>query len=91
MNLSKNIKAVAKKHGTNIQKIAQEMGVLPPHVSRAINNPNVQLSMLEQIAKIIGCDIVDFFVVEEKEDTKPNFEFLCPHCGKTICVTKKVE
>lgn len=91
MNISKNIKAVARKHGKTIQKIAQEMGVLPPHISRAINNPNVQLSMLEKIAQVIGCDVVDFFVVEEKENTKSDFEFRCPHCRKTICVTKKIE
>ena len=89
MNLSKNIKAVARKHGKTIKNIAQDMGVLPPHISRAINNPHVQLSMLEQIANVIGCEVVEFFVGEQEENTKSDFEFRCPHCGKTICVTKK--
>lgn len=89
MNLSKNIKAVARKHGKTIKNIAQDMGVLPPHISRAINNPHVQLSMLEQIANVIGCDIVEFFLGEQEENIKSDFEFRCPHCGKTICVTKK--
>ena len=91
MNLANSIKSVAKKHGTTITQLANELGVLQPQISRTINNPRISLEDLSKIADVIGCKVGDFFMYEvENGTTAQASSFVCPHCGKEIKVTLNI-
>lgn len=81
-----DIKDVIKEKGFTLDRVASELkerGIMPraskSSLSQSINgNPN--LSTLQAIAAVIGCNVVDFFA-DEKEC---NNAITCPHCGKPI-------
>lgn len=74
MNLAENIKKEAKKHGKTISQLAEDLGVMQPHLSRTINSERITLKDLESLAEKIGCNVGDFF-----PDT-----YTCPRCGTRL-------
>lgn len=87
MNISRNIKSVATKHGKNISQLAKELGVAQSHLSRTINNERISLKDLEAIAQKIGCEVNDFFSVGMESSASTTIT--CPKCGSHISI--KVE
>lgn len=83
------IKEVIKSYGYTIEQVASKMpnsrvgglGITKQSLSIIINgNPTTET--LRQIANIIGCDLVEFF----KDECRNNSDNVikCPHCGKEI-------
>ena len=80
-----DIKTTIKKNGLSLQEVADILGVarqtLNYHQRRGLD---VELSTLQKIADVIGCEITDFFYNDDSQPTS----FNCPHCGKKINITK---
>lgn len=73
-----DIKSAIKKHGLEIREVANRMGITPTGLSQHINGkmykgqrvaPNPSLDVLERIASAIGCNVVELFTNETKNDT----------------------
>ena len=81
-----DIKGVIKEKGFTLDRVASELkerGIMPraskSSLSQSINgNPN--LSTLQAIAEVIGCNVSEFFA-DEKDASNT---IICPHCGKPI-------
>lgn len=85
MILADNIKRVAREHGTTIKEISCQLGVLPNNLSRTINSSHISLEEMEKIARVICCEVGDFF---HNEPNRQGNEFPCPYCGKPISFSK---
>lgn len=85
MFLTKNIKRVARKHGFTMKEISQQLGVRSSNLSRTINSTHITFEDMDKIARVIGCEVTDFF---QKEPSRPGNEILCPYCGKPITFSK---
>lgn len=83
------IKEVVKRYGFTLEQVASLMvnsktgnqGITKQAMSLIVNgNPTTET--LRQIANIIGCDVVEFF----KDECRNNYDNVikCPHCGKEI-------
>ena len=80
--MSLDIKKVIKQKGLEVKDVAARMNITPVGLSQHINgNPSV--SVLERIAKAIGCDVGDFFTRSVPDAPT----ITCPHCGKSIRVS----
>ncbi len=77
-----DIKGVIKAHGFTLKQVAEQMGITKGGISQIVNGtPTV--NSLRAIAKIIGCQVGDFFTDEMTEvDSSPVIK--CPYCGKEI-------
>ena len=95
MNLSKNIKNVAKKRGLTMKAISAKMNIHAHSLSKTINNKGVRLSTLQAIADAIGCNISEFFTQEQEQQHKTKQDnktrLICPYCGKHRNITITVE
>ena len=76
-----DIKGVIKEHGFTLVEVANKMGITKGGVSQIVNG-TPQIGTLRTIAKIIGCNITDFFADEIPESEKNSPVIKCPHCGK---------
>lgn len=77
-----DIKGTIKKHGFSISRVADVLGCSQGALSQSIaSNPTT--NRLREIARVIGCDISEFF-----EDESAN-SVVCPHCGKRIVIDIK--
>ena len=86
MKLGDNIKKVAKMHGVSMKDISFQLGVHKSNLSRTINSSRITFEDMEKIACIIGCEVNEFFNVDEP--SKKGNEFLCPYCGKPISFSR---
>lgn len=75
------IKEVIKEKGFTVKEVANKMGVMPPSLSRAINE-NTTVEMLNRIASAIGVSAAEFFEPPATDVIN------CPNCGKKIKVSK---
>lgn len=79
-----DIKTIVKERGFLMEDVAKEMGISPITLSQTISrNPTVKT--LQRIANVIGCQVGDFF---QDETESHDYDFICPHCGKPIKVSK---
>lgn len=91
MDLSNNIKDVARKHNILLKEICDKMvnertgkvGISAVSFSTMIRG-NISLKNMEQIANIIGCDISEFFA-----STSP--ALTCPRCGAKLKLVEDME
>lgn len=73
------IKKVIRSRGYTLEMVSKELGTTQGALSQSIGgNPTV--SKLKDIAKVIGCDVSDFFADEEK--TSPHFIALVKSGGR---------
>ena len=78
-----DIKGVIKAHGFTLVDVAREMNITKGGISQIVNG-TPQIGTLRTIARIIGCNITDFFADEVSEPSSPVVK--CPHCGKELKV-----
>ena len=76
-----NIKDVIKKHGFTISDVALSLGCSQSALSQSIS-VNPTYNRMKEIAKVLGCDISEFF-----EDEQSKKIFVCPHCGTRLHIT----
>lgn len=76
-----NIKDVIKKHGFTISDVALSLGCSQSALSQSIS-VNPTYNRMKEIAKVLGCNISEFFEDEQSKKT-----FVCPHCGKRLHIT----
>lgn len=63
------------------------LGMGTTSLANLINpNRNITVNNLRKLAKVIGCNITEFFEDEVTEQTQqdPEPTTVCPHCGKPI-------
>ena len=89
--LAKNIKKVAREHGTNIKEISQQLGVLPNNLSRRINSPKLTMEDLQKIATAIGCEIEDILTVDKVNKVNKVINCDCPTCGERLDISISVK
>lgn len=83
---SMDIKKVVKEKGYTLTQVANLLGKTKGAMSQIVNgNPNI--STLREIAKIIGCQVGDFFRDETTPIPTQTQELTCPYCGKSISIT----
>ena len=81
-----DVKGIIKEKGWTIERVAAEMGISRVTLSQNLSrNPTV--NTLQRIAKVIGCNVGDFFR-DEIEVSAPVYS--CPHCGKTIVIKTEI-
>ena len=80
------IKEVIKRHGFKQVEVAEALGVTKGSLNQTVHNENTSVNMLRKIAKIIGCDISEFFEDEatHQEAPVPGNSITCPNCGCEI-------
>ena len=81
MCFAKNVKQLAKIHGITMKEIAEKMGLKPSNFTRTIKNPRIAREDMETIARIIGCEVCDFYHPTKEQ---PRNEISCPYCGRPI-------
>ncbi len=82
-----NIKRAIKARGMEVRDVAREMGISPVTMSTHINgNPSV--AILERIAKVLDCDVVELFdepaerkLFPANSPTPSEHTYICPKCG----------
>ena len=80
------VKAIIKENGWTIERVAAEMGISRVTLSQNLSrNPTV--NTLQRIAKVIDCNVGDFFR-DEIEVSTPLYT--CPHCGKAIVIKTEI-
>lgn len=67
--IASNIKRIAKEKGVTMEKLAEQLGITPPSISRIIQG-NPKLSSLEKLADLLECDVSDFFIKKEYKPEK---------------------
>lgn len=83
------ISKVIRNHGLTNVKVAEMLGMGTTSLANLINpNRNITVNNLRKLAKVIGCDITEFFEDEVKghSDDAKEPSYTCPHCGKPIDV-----
>lgn len=79
-----DIKGAAKKHGVKIGDLADRMGVsrqtIHYYCEQGDKNP---ISQLEKIAAAIGCDISEFWSLDEGSAVKSDFVAMISVGGET--------
>lgn len=86
-----NIKKAIYARGLEVGDVAEKMGITPQSMSKHINgNPTV--AILERIAKVLDCDVVELFEepterklspVQQQQLPEPPKDqaYICPKCG----------
>ncbi len=82
-----NIKKAIYARGMEVRDVARQMGITDQSMSKHINgNPTV--AVLERIAKIIDCDVVELFdepaerkLIPPAEPKPKEQTYTCPKCG----------
>ena len=79
-----DIKGVIKSHGYTLAEVAGQMGISKSGISQIVNG-SPQIGTLRTIARIVGCNMTDFFADELPDNEKSLSPVIkCPHCGKKI-------
>lgn len=86
-----DVKAIIKERGWTIEQVAAQMkksngqrGISPITLHQTLSR-NPTINTLEKIARIIGCNVGEFF----KDEIDPPDTITCPHCGKKIKYIKE--
>lgn len=80
-----DIKGVIKEHGFTLAQVAEKMEITKGGISQIVNgSPTVKT--LRTIAKIVGCNVWEFFK-DEMEESKPSLK--CPYCGHDLTIEIK--
>ena len=92
-----NIKPYIKEKKISQYKMAQDLGWSPAYLSLFINNKTaVTLENLEKITKYLNLSLFDVIddVNEgtgERQGITTSHRMSCPHCGKELNITLRVE
>lgn len=65
------IKDILKEKGLTIKDVAERMGADSSNLAAALKKGNPKLSMLEDVANAIGCDIIELFKPNEDSAKAP--------------------
>ena len=85
-----DVKAVIKEKGWTQDDVAKEMGITRVTLAQNLSR-NPTLGTLKRIAKVLKCNVGEFFKDElDLPKDEPN-TIICPHCGKKIVFTKQEE
>lgn len=80
------LKEICKQKGVTQKELANTLGVTEITLTR-VNNGNTSLSLLEKIASALNVPIQELFAPPSLGAASLS----CPHCGKSISVSVKVE
>jgi len=69
MDISQNIKRVAKIHGLSLKDLAIKLNVTRESLSITIHKEGIQLNTIERIANAIGCNVIDLLQPADKPIT----------------------
>lgn len=53
------IYSLTRKNGTTLGKLAVQIGIMPPSLSRIMRSGKMQLPMAQRAAKVLGVKVVD--------------------------------
>lgn len=81
------VKEIIKRQGYTLSQLAEQMHITTSAVSQSVNNDNIPISKLREIAQIIGCEVADFFADEVSTN---GHQIICPHCGKSLTINISV-
>lgn len=62
------INEVLKEHGMKQKELAEKMGIKAISLSQMLGRGTFAVSRLEEMANIIGCNVVDLFAAKENKD-----------------------
>lgn len=78
------IQKTIRKHGFTIEKVANELNINRVTLTTSLNG-NPTLKKLQDVARVIGCSVGEFFDDEREQHSAPTH--VCPHCGKELHIT----
>lgn len=79
-----DIKGTIWKRGFTIEQVAEQMGIRRESLQQMLSR-NPTIKTLQRIAKVIGCNVGDFFRDEiEPPPVEAKPYIICPHCHKKI-------
>ena len=82
-----HIKETLKQRGLKQNDLADRFGINRVSLSRLLSDKNdMRLSTIKKIADAIGCDVAEFFTLEETEDNT----ITCPHCGEKLVINLSI-
>ena len=84
-----DVKRVIKEKGFSQEEVADKMGITRVTLAQNLAR-NPTLGTLQRIARVLKCNVGEFFKDELEPKEEPN-TIICPHCGKKIVFTKKEE
>lgn len=87
-----DIKKTIIQSGMTMPQMADMLGITRQTLHFYEKQGNkINVAMLEKMASLIGCKVEDFFYKDENEQKtlqKPVLNAVCPHCGKSITISK---
>lgn len=82
------IHEILKEQGKQKKWLAEQLEITEPGLWLIITEKvNVPLRRLEQIADILGVNIIELFEDYKKVISKGNINLTCPHCGNELDVS----
>ena len=90
------IRAQIKLHGKTQTEVAKALGFLSTNLTRTINNSRITLADLNKLAEATGCNVVDFFMDNDRESggqvfdwklQSNTYQFNSGHVGLLVVMT----